>query len=205
MDPVTQTMTGRRERKKAQTRQALASAALRLFTERGFDNVGVREVADAADVSLTTLFNYFPSKEALIFEEDKDLESALVDAVRGRPQEQSVLQALHDHLIRTRTHLRANDPLITLIEATPALRDYAHRMWLRHERALGDAISEATGLPADSVAVTGLARFALDIPAVARRCADPAAAIGELFDLLSHGWSIAGMADSDGNPKPAAG
>ncbi|MER6959926.1 TetR/AcrR family transcriptional regulator [Streptomyces sp. NPDC000618] len=202
---MTQTMTGRRERKKAQTRQALAGAALRLFTERGFDKVSVKEVAEAADVSLTTLFNHFPSKEALAFEEDKHLESALVDAIQNRPHGQSVLQALRDHLIHTRTHLRANDPLFALIEATPALRDYAHRMWMRHEKALSGAISEATGLPADSVAVIGLARFTLDIPAVARRCADPAAAIGELFDLLSHGWSIVGMDGPDNDPKPAAG
>lgn len=76
-------------------------------------------------------------------------------------------------------------------------------MWMRHEKALSGAISEATGLPADSVA--GLARFTLDTPAVARGCADPATAIGELFDLLSHGWSIVGMDGPDGDPKPAAG
>jgi AcrR family transcriptional regulator len=52
---------GRRERKKAQTRKAIADAALELFSERGYDNVGVREVADAADVALSTLFKHFPS------------------------------------------------------------------------------------------------------------------------------------------------
>ncbi|HWO62981.1 MAG TPA: helix-turn-helix domain-containing protein, partial [Umezawaea sp.] len=60
---------GRRERKKAATRQALADAALRLFLERGFDAVGVREIADAADVATTTLFKYFPTKESLVFDE----------------------------------------------------------------------------------------------------------------------------------------
>ncbi|MFF3373890.1 TetR family transcriptional regulator [Streptomyces sp. NPDC002680] len=134
--------------------------------------------------------------------EDQHLESALVDAVQNRPHHQSVLQALRDHLIRTRTHLHANDPVFTLIEATPALRDYAHRMWLRHEKTLSGAISEATGLPADSVAVTGLARFTLDIPAVARGYTAPATAIVELFDLLSRGWSTTGMDIPDGKPKP---
>lgn len=76
---------GRRERKKAQTRQALADAALKLFLERGYDEVGVKEVADAADVSVTTLFKYFPSKEALLFDQDDDIEAALVAAVHGRP------------------------------------------------------------------------------------------------------------------------
>ncbi|KJK57800.1 hypothetical protein UK12_14285 [Saccharothrix sp. ST-888] len=55
---------GRRERKKAATRRALADAALRLFLERGYEQVGIREIADAADVSTTTLFKHFPVKEA---------------------------------------------------------------------------------------------------------------------------------------------
>ncbi|WP_280431681.1 helix-turn-helix domain-containing protein, partial [Nocardia brasiliensis] len=59
------TEPGRRERKKAANRQALADAALRLFLERGYDAVGVREIADAADVSVATLFKHFPGgKEA---------------------------------------------------------------------------------------------------------------------------------------------
>ncbi len=87
------TTTGRRERKKAQTRQALADAAVRLFTERGFDDVGVREVAEAADVSLSTLFKHFPSKEALVFDLDTDIESALVAAIRDRDPGKPVLHA----------------------------------------------------------------------------------------------------------------
>ncbi|WP_147264659.1 TetR/AcrR family transcriptional regulator, partial [Streptomyces sp. NBRC 110611] len=58
---------GRRERKKAQTRKALADAALRLFLERGYDGVSVKDVAEAADVSVTTLFKHFSGKEALVF------------------------------------------------------------------------------------------------------------------------------------------
>ncbi|MFE2143549.1 TetR/AcrR family transcriptional regulator, partial [Streptomyces sp. NPDC059456] len=50
--------TGRRERKKAATRRAIADAALHLFLERGYDEVGIREIADAADVSNTTLFKH---------------------------------------------------------------------------------------------------------------------------------------------------
>uniref|UniRef100_UPI002454B46E helix-turn-helix domain-containing protein n=1 Tax=Nocardia brasiliensis TaxID=37326 RepID=UPI002454B46E len=61
------TEPGRRERKKAANRQALADAALRLFLERGYDAVGVREIADAADVSVATLFKHFPGgKEAQV-------------------------------------------------------------------------------------------------------------------------------------------
>src|SRR3954471_19710692 len=90
---------GRRERKKAQTRKALADAALELFLERGFDQVGVKEVADAADVSVTTLFKHFPSKEALVFDQEADIEAALVNAVRGRPPRHTIVDALRKHIL----------------------------------------------------------------------------------------------------------
>ncbi|MEE4424295.1 TetR/AcrR family transcriptional regulator [Streptomyces bugieae] len=197
---MAETTTGRRERKKAQTRQALADAALRLFTERGYDNVGVRDVAEAADVSLSTLFKHFPSKEALVFDLDADVESALVAAVRDRAPGQPVLHALRDHLVRTRTALRADDPVFVLVESTPALRDAARRMWSRHEKALAATLADATGLPPDDLAITGLARFALEAPTLARTSPDPAQAIRDLFALLEHGWATTPLARGEDHP-----
>ncbi|MER7467523.1 helix-turn-helix domain-containing protein [Streptomyces sp. NPDC097981] len=194
------TTTGRRERKKAQTRQALADAALRLFTERGFDNVGVREVAEAADVSLSTLFKHFPSKEALVFDLDADIESALVAAVRDRNPGQSVLHALRDHMVHTRTALRTDEPMFVLVESTPALRDYARRMWARHEKALAAALADATGLAADAPAVVGLARFALEAPGIASASEDPARTMRDVFTLLEHGWTTTPLARQEDRP-----
>ncbi|MER0477531.1 helix-turn-helix domain-containing protein [Streptomyces sp. Edi2] len=197
---MAETTTGRRERKKAQTRQALADAALRLFTERGFDQVGVREVAEAADVSLSTLFKHFPSKEALVFDLDTDMESALVTAVRDRAPGQPVLHALRDHMVRTRTVVRTDDPTFALVESTPALRDYARRMWSRHEKALAAALADATGLAPHTPAVTGLARFALEAPGIARASEDPARTLRDLFALLEHGWATTPLARQEDPP-----
>jgi AcrR family transcriptional regulator len=61
--------SGRRERKKRQTRQAISDVATTLFLERGFDAVTVAEVARAADVAVQTVFNHFPTKEDLFFDE----------------------------------------------------------------------------------------------------------------------------------------
>lgn len=191
---MVETKTGRRERKKAQTRQALADAAVRLFTERGFDNVGVREVAEAADVSLSTLFKHFPSKEALVFDLDADVENALIAAVRDRAPGQSVLHALRDHMVHTRTAVRTDDPTFVLVESTPALRDYARRMWLRHEKTLTATLAEATGLAPDAPAVTGLARFTLEAPSIARASEDPPRTMRDLFALLEGGWSTTPLA-----------
>src|ERR1700754_1780188 len=77
-------MEGLRERKKRQTRAAIAAAALELFRARGFESVTVVEVAAAADVSEKTVFNYFPSKEDLVFWNAEDKLAARADAIRNR-------------------------------------------------------------------------------------------------------------------------
>ncbi|MFB7504689.1 TetR/AcrR family transcriptional regulator [Streptomyces broussonetiae] len=187
--------TGRRERKKAQTRQSLADAALELFLERGYDQVGVKDVADAADVSVTTLFKHFSGKEALVFDQDDDLEAALVAAVRERPPGQSIPQALREHILLKQAQLavHASDPRFAgftrLVQETPALRDYAHRMWTRHEAALARAVAEAVGAPEDDVSCAALARFALEARSLILRHAEPRRAADEAFALLEHGWA----------------
>ncbi|MFL6119086.1 TetR/AcrR family transcriptional regulator [Actinophytocola sp.] len=186
------TETGRRERKKAATRQALADAALRLFLERGYDDVGVREVAEAADVSVTTLFKHFPDgKEALVFDQGDDREAALVAAVRDRPAGQSIPQALR-HLLRGSRQVRA-DPrfpdFLHLIDTTPALREYARRLWLRHENTLAAAIAADTGLPEDDPGCQALAHFALDAVTLTHGRDDAETALDRIFTLLDNGWT----------------
>jgi AcrR family transcriptional regulator len=56
----------RRERKKDETRERIVSAAIRLFTQKGFESTTVDEIAEAADVAKGTFFNYFPRKEAVL-------------------------------------------------------------------------------------------------------------------------------------------
>ncbi|MCU1686113.1 MAG: hypothetical protein JWQ81_6852 [Amycolatopsis sp.] len=184
--------TGRRERKKAQTRKALADAALELFLDRGYDQVGVREVADAADVSVTTLFKYFPSKESLVFDIDEDVEAALVAAVRDRAPGRPVLQALHEHALHRATEAVAYPHISAftrMVEDNPALRDYSRRMWLRHEAALARAITDEVGVPADDIGCAALARFALEAIALAHQHPDPPQAIDTIFTLIEHGWT----------------
>ena len=74
-------MNGLRERKKAETRQAISDVATRLFEARGFEAVTVAEIAAAANVSAKTVFNYFPAKEDLFFDAEDAVRDALVAAV----------------------------------------------------------------------------------------------------------------------------
>ncbi|MGW3962284.1 TetR/AcrR family transcriptional regulator [Amycolatopsis sp. NPDC005003] len=178
---------GRRERKKAQTRKALADAALELFLARGYAQVGVKEVADAADVSVTTLFKYFPSKEALVFDQDEDIEAALVQAVHGRPPGHSVVDALRKHILRLAENA-PSDEFLRLTESEPALRDYARRMWMRHETALARAIAKEMGAPEGDAACAALARFALAARELIQADKHPRRAAEEIFARLQRGW-----------------
>src|SRR5262245_37179705 len=85
---------GLRETKKLHTRKEIADCAMRLFVQRGFDRVTVAEVAATAGVSEKTVYNYFPTKEDLFFDEVPEREAALVSAVRDRAAGESVLDAL---------------------------------------------------------------------------------------------------------------
>src|SRR5438445_121903 len=85
---------GLRESKKLHTRQEIADKAMQLFAVRGFDRVTVAEVAAAAGVSEKTVFNYFPTKEDLFFDEVPRREAALVEAISGREPGESILSAL---------------------------------------------------------------------------------------------------------------
>ncbi|MEU8626933.1 TetR/AcrR family transcriptional regulator [Streptomyces sp. NPDC048669] len=182
---------GRRERKKAATRQAIADAALELFLEHGFERVSVRDVAEKADVSTTTLFAHFPGKEALVFDREAEVEAALTAAVRERPAGQDVVEALRAHALTSWVRV-ASDPrrdrFTALVDGTPALREYWERMWMRHAGALGAVIAEELGREADDLACSALARFVLEVPALALAGHDPRASVETVFDLLTYGW-----------------
>lgn len=182
---------GRRERKKAATRQAIADAALELFLEHGYEKVSVRDVAEKADVSTTTLFAHFPGKEALVFDREAEVEASLTAAVRQRPPGQDVVEALHAHALTSWVRM-ASDPrrdrFTALVDGTPALREYWERMWMRHAAALGAVIAEELGREADDLACSALARFVLEVPALATAGHDPRAAVDTVFDLLIRGW-----------------
>jgi AcrR family transcriptional regulator len=85
---------GRRDRKRLETRNALAAVALELFAERGFDAVTVNDIADRADVDPSTFYRHFGSKEAVIFSESVDGEGRLSDAVRAQPADLPLLETM---------------------------------------------------------------------------------------------------------------
>src|SRR5882724_953520 len=113
---------GLRERKKQQTRQAIAEAAGRLFAERGFDAVTVAQVARAADVSEGTVFNYFPTKEDLFYARMQSFEAALVEAVRRRPGGESAVTAFRRFIEEGTGGLAARDRAEAIVRAARIIR-----------------------------------------------------------------------------------
>lgn len=87
---------GLRDRKKQQTWNDLRDAGLRLAVERGYENVGVDEIAAAANVSKRTLFNYFDSKEDLLFGPDPAEPERLAEIARSRPAGEPLWDSLRE-------------------------------------------------------------------------------------------------------------
>ncbi|HWD78636.1 MAG TPA: helix-turn-helix domain-containing protein [Kribbella sp.] len=138
---------GRRERKKQQTRQAISDVATGLFLERGFDAVTVAEVARAADVAVQTVFNHFPAKEDLFFDE-KGWWAGPARAIREAPADADpvgVLEAQYLQETRDRLevgHLATWKRFVRTIEGSPALLARRRQAAEELERSLTEALDE---------------------------------------------------------------
>ncbi|MER7489165.1 helix-turn-helix domain-containing protein [Streptomyces sp. NPDC126497] len=185
--------TGRRERKKAATRQKIADTALRLFLERGYDAVGIRDVAAEADVAVTTLFSHFASKEALVFEQDEDFEQRLTQAVTGREPHEPLIPALRREIQALVRHCTGDGaaPVWRMVDGTPALREYEEAMRLRHAESLATAVAADLGLSPVPTACRTIARFVVDAYSLAREAADPEDALDEIFRMIEAAWAVA--------------
>jgi AcrR family transcriptional regulator len=98
---------GLRERKRRQTRQELISAAMRLFAQRGYEQTTVAEIASAAGVSTKTFFNYFASKDEVLFPHLSRWVGAAVALIEQRgPDDQ-----MADVLVAAIQHMLADAPI----------------------------------------------------------------------------------------------
>jgi AcrR family transcriptional regulator len=194
--------TGLRERRKQQTRQAISDVATRMFVDRGFDEVTIAQVAEAAGVAKMTVTNYFPRKEDLVFDRAEAIVRSLADVITARAPGESLLAAIRrdyaERVARADVTLGLSSPGFTrMIEDSPVLAGRGREMLDLRERALGDAIAAETGVddPRQRVVAALLASVhrVLYIEASARSlagqprdeiCAALADAAARAFDLL---------------------
>ena len=149
---------GLRERKKRQTRQAIADAAASLFAERGFDAVTVTDVARAADVSVQTVFNYFPAKEDLFFHGTsgrfgQDLAGVIRSRQPGEPLFGALRAVALDYFDRA---LEAGEfeyieTTARIIEESPALQARQRADAAAFAATMGAAIAEHEGATATDI------------------------------------------------------
>jgi AcrR family transcriptional regulator len=171
---------GLRERKKAETHQTLAKAALHLADELGPERVTVEAIADAAGVSPRTFFNYFSSKEDAIVGIAPAHSSALLADLLARPDDEPPLDALRAVVLAAAERLQAGGD-----------------DWVIRHRLIQE-IARRTGLdpgldvyPALVVsATTGALRVAIDAWQERERMGALEALIDDAFDVLAHGLRL---------------
>ncbi len=183
---------GLRERKKARTRTAIQAAALSLFERQGYEATTVDQITELAEVSQSTFFRYFPTKEDVVLHDRYD--PLLLAAFRAQPAELSPIAALRrtvrsvfgalppDELARERQRAM-------LIVSVPELRARALDQIVGTLRPFNEAVAERTGRPVDDPAVRALTGAALGVSMSAMLTAseDPSADYIELMDTgLAH-------------------
>lgn len=147
---------GLRERKKRRTRELIREHAMRLFTEQGYAQTTVDQIAAAAEISPSTFFRYFPSKEQLILIDD--LDAPMLAAIAAQPPDvppltacrrafQEVLSAL------TPAEIEAERTRQRLLFSVPGLRSAMLGELTRSLGILADAIGARVGRPADDFEV----------------------------------------------------
>ena len=151
---------GLRERKKTRTRELIAETARTLFAERGFEAVTVAEIAQAAEVSQQTVFNYFPTKEDLVYWRLEAFETELLAAIRERPEGEPVIVAFGRFVRRPRGLLAEADAeargrlagITRMIAKSPALLAREQQTLSRYTASLAALIAEEQGTEPTDIA-----------------------------------------------------
>jgi AcrR family transcriptional regulator len=158
-------MSGLREIKKRRTREAIAQAAGDLFLEHGFESVTIEEIAREADVSRQTVFNYFPTKEQMLFDREEEIGEALLALVADAPNGAALVAAFRAHTRGFWERLGAvlagggeTHGFWEIVRASPALRDYAESSFGRQARKVGDGLAAAWSRPPGDPTCHALAR-----------------------------------------------
>jgi AcrR family transcriptional regulator len=174
-----------RERKKRKTRCELEAAALRLFSERGFDAVTVEEITDAAEVSKRTFFRYYACKEDVLFADHARHLRELELGLDGRPAGEPVLAAVRAGLVALAATLEEEQEQVLtrarIVVTTRSLHGRALEVYSLFQEAIAEAVARRCG--ADPVGDLRV-RLVAGIAATALREAVQAWALGDRRESL---------------------
>nr|WP_030668239.1 TetR family transcriptional regulator [Streptomyces rimosus] len=191
---------GLRERKKIQTRQAIRRAAYRLFEEQGYDATPVDRIAEAADVSPSTVFRYFPTKEDIVLTDEYD--PLLEAGLRARPADEPMVESLRHVFIGSLHRFAAEERTemvqrIRLVREVPAIRGRLAENTARDTGMISAVLAERSGRPADDLEIRVIAAAVLAAlqEALMRWVADGQRddleeLIGRTMDVLARGLRL---------------
>jgi AcrR family transcriptional regulator len=155
-----QSLPSLRERKKAKTKALIQVQALRLFTEQGYDGTSVEQIAEAAEVSPSTFFRYFPTKEAVVLHDI--LDPLIIENFRSQPPELNSVQAIRRALKKVYSDL-PEDQLqremkrSELMHVVPELQSAMLGEYAKNIGLISNLIAQRTGRSADDISVRVLA------------------------------------------------
>ncbi|MGW7821583.1 TetR family transcriptional regulator [Streptomyces puniciscabiei] len=112
------------ERKRARMRAHIIQAATELFTEHGYDQVSVEDIAAAVDISPRTFFRYFAGKDEVVRIPHVEAAEQFAELLAARPKDEPLADAIENvlqEMSAMMTKRRPIAPLFRLVEATPAL------------------------------------------------------------------------------------
>jgi AcrR family transcriptional regulator len=164
---MTMADAGLRELKKSRTRRLIADTAARLFSERGYEQVAVTDVAREAEVAEQTVYNYFPSKEQLVIDRDQEVRDRLCDLIRSRPSSTTSAAAVRDFVLESVEHIRSipldqwRGELGYLAAISPTVHRLALEMIERQAAAFADAILDSTEVAPEIARLQGIALAAV--------------------------------------------
>ena len=147
---------GLRERKKAKTRASIREHAVRLFREQGYHATTVEQIAAAAEVSPSTFFRYFPTKEDVVLQDDMD--TRMVEALERQPAGLGPLVAVRAAVQEAFASYTAADLDLfsenaALTVTVPEIRARALDEFARTIGVISEALAKRAGRPADDLAV----------------------------------------------------
>jgi len=157
--PAAEPRLGLRERKKIKTRMAIRKATYRLVQEQGYDATTIEQIAEAAEVSPSTVFRYFPTKEDIVITDEYD--PLLEEELRSRPADEPLVKSLR-HVVHTAVERSMSGEYETpeekrlrgrLMVEVPAVRTRMSESMSVTGRMMCRVVAERTGRDPDDLEV----------------------------------------------------
>ncbi|MBB5914779.1 AcrR family transcriptional regulator [Nocardia transvalensis] len=196
---------GLRERKKERTRHTIRTEAFRLFREQGYNETTVEQIAEAAEVSPSTFFRYFPSKDELVLADD--LDPLMIEALARQPADLTMLEAFRNATQDTFSSIGEEmfafeRQRVALIRSVPELRGALAREFERSVRMVADLTAERTGRSPDDIEVRAFAGALIGAAQAALLDRDPfdSETVTRVMDFLAEGMRFQPV--TRGRPRP---